>query len=108
MKIARIMPARIQRSVAPERLGANDARTLQFADVLTRPGKLVRGKGLALTQVTGSNGTVTGAAVFENRAGKKLVIDGSLGGIVRVTPGDGTLINGGPLPEWNDASSAET
>ncbi len=108
MKSARVLPVRLQRSIAPERLGPDDARVLQHGNVLGRPGKLVRAKGVAMSQVTGSATTVNGAGIFEDRAGKKIVIDGSTAGTVRMTPGDGTVLNGGPLPEWNDSNSAET
>lgn len=108
MKTLRLMPEGLNRSIAVQDLAPNQARTLQFADVATRPGKLQRLKGAARNQVTASSSTVTASGSFKRQDGKVIVVDGNTGGTVRMTPGDGSVNGTGPLPEWNDTSSAET
>lgn len=99
-----LMPDRFDRSIAPERLPPNIARKIQRIDAY---GSLARSRGHARTQVGASSSTVTACFVFHTLSGKLMTVDGNTGGAVRVTPGDGTKNNSGPLNEWSDSADTE-
>ncbi len=104
MRTTRLDPLRLERDVATHEVDVAAARVMQHAELLYQQGRIRRAKGLAMSQVTGSATTVNCAGVFERRDCKKVLIDGSAGGVVRITPGQLAACVG-PQPEWDDDAS---
>lgn len=95
---------KLDRNTAPERLAPGAARILQNVDTELYPGRTVRARGYARTQLASSSSTVTGAFVITRGDCKRIVIDGNTGGAVRITPGDQSKCCG-PLPLWQDRAN---
>lgn len=101
MKTLRLRPMGIDRTRATHVLAPERARILQCADILRQAGSLTRCRGAARNEVEASATTVTASHVFERQDCKRILVDGSAGGVVRMTPG--RLGNcSGPRPQWQD------
>ena len=97
----------LDRSTAEERLSPTQAAVAQWVDMSWRPGTIFRAFGSARTQITSSSTTVNTCFNARSQDGQIIVLDSSEGGIIRMTPGAGTLTNAGPLNEWTDSRTVE-
>lgn len=101
-----LMPMRLERTKAPHLLEPNEARVLQSVDIQWLFGRLMRGTGVAETQLANSTYAVLSAYVATRRDGRKIVFDGtsvngSTDGTVRATVGDYSgLVSTGPTNLW--------
>jgi hypothetical protein len=103
-----LMPMKLERSKAPHLLEVNEARILQAVDIQWLYGRLVRGPGVAETQITNSTYPILGAYVGTRRDGRKIVFDGDSNGTVRASVGDyssyatggSNLVSTGPTELW--------
>jgi len=94
----------LNRSISPHALAPDQARLLIHADMSYLENRLRRGPGICRTQVSGPGvdapreTTVGSCAVWHTRSGKLMLVDWTSNGLVRLTPGDGSIPGGGPLP----------
>lgn len=87
-----LIPAGLERSAAPERLGGRRARILQRADITLRPGRISRGGGLTPGQRQPASTTLKSAAGFRTPDGNYAVIDAGNGSVFVTRPDTGSSI----------------
>lgn len=100
-----LMPAGLNRNISPHALPGSLARILQAVDPTYFIGRIVRGKGCARTQLAGSATTITNIFTATRPDCRRMVMDNSTAGVIRLTIGQGDC--SGPLPEWDDCNVDE-
>jgi hypothetical protein len=103
-----LMPVRLERGKAPPLLGGDEARVLRNVDLCWFTGRLRRGPGESLTQITPAQYTVTAAFVAVRRDCRRVVFDSDVNGTVRMTVGNvSSLLCIGPTNENMEALESE-
>lgn len=104
MPYVNVLPVEFNRTIASEKLDFDQAAMLQHIDLLTSPGRVIRGKGASRADYEPSASTITAAEVFVRNDCRRIVVDSSLAGTWRANPG--RAFGGqpclGPAPEIVD------